>query len=59
MIYSVQVKRDYDSCEDLTFADAYFQGCEQSFNSEQEADQYLSTFEDWEQKLLTIESFPF
>jgi hypothetical protein len=60
MIYTVQVKRDYNNpCADYTFADAYFQGCEQSFNTEQEAHQYLNTFEDWERDLLTVDAFPF
>jgi hypothetical protein len=60
MIYTVQVKRDYNNpCADYTFEDAYFQGCEQSFNTEQEAYKYLNTFEDWERDLLTVDAFPF
>jgi hypothetical protein len=59
MIYTVQVKRDYNSCADYTTLEAYFQGCEQSFNTEQEACQYLNTFEDWERDLLTVDAFPF
>jgi hypothetical protein len=59
MVYSVQVKRNYSKYEDYTFEDTYFQGSERCFNSEQEAVQYFQSFEDWEQKLLVIEVFPF
>jgi hypothetical protein len=59
MIYTVQVKRNYSGCEDYTTIDAYFQGSERSFNTEEQAVSYLNTFEDWEQDLLCIDSFPF
>ena len=59
MVYSVQVKRNYSEYKDYTFKDAYFQGSERCFNSEQEAVQYFQSFEDWEQDLLVIEVFPF
>ncbi len=36
------------------FSQAYLQGCEQSFDTEQQAQDYIQTFEDWEQDLLEI-----
>ena len=60
MVYIVQVKHDYfGEYTDCTFEDAYFQGCQKQFNTEEEAVQYFNSFEDWEQDLLMIESFPF
>ena len=59
MIYTVQVKRDYFKNVDYTFEDAYFNGSEKQFNTEEEAIQYFKSFEDWEQDLLMIECFPF
>jgi hypothetical protein len=59
MFYSVQIKRNPFKQEDHTFADAYFQGSERTFENEQEAVDYFQSFEDWEQDLLVIESFPF
>ena len=43
----------------LTFADAYMQGCERTFGTEQEAREYLDSFEEWEQDLLVIDMLPF
>jgi hypothetical protein len=43
----------------LTFADAYMQGCERTFGTEQEAREYLDSFEEWEQDLLAIDMLPF
>jgi hypothetical protein len=41
------------------FSQAYLQGCEQSFDTEQQAQYYIQTFEDWEQDLLEIDFNPF
>lgn len=49
MTYSVIIK-DHDQ-----FIQAYMQGCEQSFATEQEALDYIQSFEDWEQDLLVID----
>jgi hypothetical protein len=60
MIYTVQVKKNpFEPNVDYTFADAYMQGCERQFNTEEQAVAYLNTFEDWEQDLLCIDLFPF
>ena len=62
MNYLVVVKRTFDESEygsDYTFEDAYFQGCEKAFNTEEEATEYFKSFEDWEQDLLTIDELPF
>jgi hypothetical protein len=60
MYYSVQVKRNpFAVYCDYTFEDAYFQGCEKVFNTEQEALDYFQSFEDWEQDLLTVDYHPF
>ena len=59
MIYTVQVKRNYSEYKDYTTIDAYFQGSERQFNTEEEAVQYFKSFEDWEQDLLMIDCFPF
>jgi hypothetical protein len=61
MVYIVQVKHDYfgEYTPDYTFEDAYFQGCQKVFNTEEEAVQYFNSFEDWEQSCLMIEVFPF
>lgn len=60
MTYFVQVKRNpFATDTDYTFADTYFQGCEQSFTTEQEATDYIQSFEDWEQDLLEIDFNPF
>lgn len=59
MFYSVQIKRNPFEQEDHTFAEAYFQGCERTFENEQEAVDYFQSFEDWEQDLLVIDSLPF
>jgi len=59
MVYSVQVKRVYTGNKDYVFEDAYFQGSERIFDTEEQAVQYFQSFEDWEQDLLVIEVFPF
>ena len=60
MYYSVQVKRNpLDVDCDSTFAEAYFQGCEKSYLTQEQAQVYFQSFDDWEQGLLEIESFPF
>ena len=60
MYYSVQVKRNPFAVDtDYTFADTYFQGCEKVFDTEQEAEQYFQSFEDWEQHLLVVDFHPF
>jgi hypothetical protein len=41
------------------FSQSYLQGCEQSFDTEQQAQDYIQTFEDWEQDLLEIDFNPF
>jgi hypothetical protein len=46
MNYLVVVKRTFDESEygsDYTFEDAYFQGCEKAFNTEEEASSPLKT----------------
>ena len=62
MNYLVVVKHTFNEseyCSDHTFEDAYFQGCEKAFNTEEEATEYFKSFEDWEQDLLTIDELPF
>jgi hypothetical protein len=60
MYYSVQVKRNpFAVYADYTFEDAYFQGCEKVFDTEQEALEYFQSFEDWEQDLLVVDYHPF
>ena len=62
MNYLVVVKHTFNEFEyysDYTFEDAYFQGCEKAFNTKEEATEYLKSFEDWEQDLLTIDELPF
>ena len=62
MSYLVVIKRTFDESEygsDYTFEDAYFQGSEKEFNTEEEATAYFKSFEDWEQDLLTIDYLPF
>jgi len=62
MNYLVVVKHTFNEseyCSDYTFEDAYFQGCEKAFNTEEEATEYFKSFEDWEQDLLTIDYLPF
>jgi len=62
MNYLVVVKHTFNEseyCSDYTFEDAYFQGCEKAFNTEEEATKYFKSFEDWEQDLLTIDYLPF
>lgn len=58
-IYFVQVKRNPFEDSDNTFAEAYFQGCEKSFEKEEEAIEYFQSFEDWEQDMLVIDELPF
>jgi hypothetical protein len=53
MTYSVIIK-DHD-----VFSQSYLQGCEKSFDTEQQAQDYIQTFEDWEQDLLEIDFNPF
>ena len=60
MYYSVQIKKDhFDIDVDYRFADDYFQGCDRHYMTKQEAEEYLASFEDWEQKMLVIEEYPF
>lgn len=60
MYYSVQIKRDSSAVDvNYTFVDVYFQGCDRHYMSKEEAEDYLKSFEDWEQELLVIEEFPF
>jgi hypothetical protein len=63
MYYSVQIKRNprnpFDIETDYTFVEAYFQGCDKHYLTEQQAIAYFHSFEDWEQDLLEIDSFPF
>ena len=59
-MYSVVVKHNpFESDCDYTFADAYFQGCDKVFDTEQEALEYFQSFENWEQDLLTVDYQPF
>ena len=53
MTYTVIIKH-HDA-----FSQSYLQGCEQSFDTEREAQDYIQTFEDWEQDLLEIDFNPF
>ena len=60
MIYSVRINNGSPfEDSDPTFADAYMQGCERTFGTEQEAREYLDSFEEWEQDLLVIDMLPF
>ena len=60
MIYSVRINHGSPfEDSDHTFADAYMQGCERTFGTEQEAREYLDSFEEWEQDLLVIYMLPF
>ena len=60
MIYSVRINHGSPfEDNDHTFADAYMQGCERTFGTEQEAREYLDSFEEWEQDLLVIDMLPF
>ena len=49
MFYAVEIRQPSDA-----FAEEYLNGCEQVFPSLEAANNYLSTFEDWEQPLLCI-----
>ena len=60
MTYSVRINHGSPfEDSDHTFADAYMQGCERTFGTEQEAREYLDSFEEWEQDLLVIYMLPF
>jgi hypothetical protein len=59
MYYSVQIKRNPFDNTDYTFLEAYFQGCDRHYMTKEEATAYFHSFEDWEQDLLEIDSFPF
>ena len=60
MTYSVRINHGSPfEDSDHTFADAYMQGCERTFGTEQEAREYLDSFEEWEQDLLVIDMLPF
>jgi len=39
------------------FAQAYLQGCEERFSSYSEAEDYIATFEEWEQPMLCIREY--
>lgn len=49
MVYNVEIKEASDE-----FSQAYMSGCEKAFNSEEEAEEYLLTFEEWERGMLCI-----
>lgn len=55
MSFFVQIK---NSCKEggiyPTFEEAYFGGCEKFFATKQEAQDYIQTFDDWEQPMLKI-----
>jgi hypothetical protein len=53
MYYSVLINSDDPSVQH------YFNGSEKHYLTQQEAQEYLESFESWEQDLLQIESFPF
>ena len=60
MYYSVRVKRNpFDADSDSSFAQDYFRGCEKHYLTQEEAQEYFQSFDDWEQDLLEIDSFPF
>jgi hypothetical protein len=60
MYYSVRVKRNpLDADNDSSFAQDYFRGCEKHYLTQEEAQEYFQSFDDWEQDLLEIDSFPF
>ncbi len=42
-----------------SFAEMYFGGCDKWFKTEAEAQQYLDTFEDWEQPMLEIIAYEY
>jgi hypothetical protein len=55
--FTVQIKRDELGSEfdtDPTFAEQYFGGCDKTFNTLEQAQDYLHTFDDWEQDMLEI-----
>ena len=41
------------------FSQAYLQGCEKAFDTEQQAQDYIQSFEEWEQDMLEIDFNPF
>jgi hypothetical protein len=53
MTYFVIIKHNDE------FSQAYMQGCEKSFDTELQAQDYIQSFEDWEQDLLEIDFNPF
>ena len=59
MYYSVQIKRNPFDGHASTSIEAYFQGCDKHYMTKEEAEEYLASFEDWEQDLLVIDEFPF
>jgi hypothetical protein len=60
MYYSVRVKRNpFDVDCDFSYAQNYFHGCEKHYLTQEEAQEYFQSFDDWEQDLLEIDSFPF
>jgi hypothetical protein len=59
MYYSVQIKRDPFDGHDYTLIEVYFQGCDRHYMAKEKAEEYLASFEDWEQDLLVIDEYPF
>jgi len=49
----------YCVCPKLNDGSDYFQGLDKCFDTEEQAQAYVQTFEDWEQDLLEIDLFPF
>lgn len=52
MVYSVIINGNDE------FSQAYLQGCEKCYQSREEAEAYIQSFEDWEQSMLRIDVLP-
>lgn len=58
MVYSVCINSNLPY-SDFVFAKALYEFAERSFGTEQEAQEYLNAFQEWEHNYLHIEVFPF
>jgi len=58
MVYSVCIKSSL-LYQDFLFAKTLYSSVEKEFSTEQQAQEYIQSFEDWEHNYLHIEVFPF
>jgi len=58
MVYSVCIKSSLPY-SDWLFAKTLYSSVEKEFSTEQQAQEYIQSFEDWEHNYLHIEVFPF